>query len=66
MVVEQGLFLTAAEEAAVIPILRQVQHLAVSLSTSISTQADWENICLSNENVDYFLQNSFTEIFALL
>ncbi|KAJ5341806.1 hypothetical protein N7541_010930 [Penicillium brevicompactum] len=58
IVVEQGLFLTPAEEASVKPILRELKDLVVSLSTTISTQADWENICLSKEDVDYFLKES--------
>ena len=58
MVVDNGLFLTPEEEAAVVPILRQLKHLFVSLYPPIDTEKDWKQICFSKENVDFFLRET--------
>lgn len=56
MMVDDGISLTPSEEAALIPILKELQHLSVYISSAHTQDSERKSLCEAEEEVAYLLQ----------
>jgi hypothetical protein len=58
MMVDDGLSLTLAEEEAFTPVLQQLQHLSVRISSAHTQDSERQQLCEDAERVAFLLQES--------